>query len=295
MDTESTETARHGTAPEEEAAAAPRPRRGWGAGAAGAVICLLFVGVASVARMISPYPYTEQLDGDALAAPSRIHPFGTDELNRDILSRTLVGAQYSLVVGVSAIAMALALALPLGLTTGWFGGFWDTLVMRTMDLIMAFPAILLAIGVVAFLSPTLFNLLLAIAIVNLPPLARQVRAGVLTLRSREFVEASRALGAGPWRIMGTVLLPNLMGPVIVLAALGIGTAILEAAGLGFVGLWVEPKEPEWGNMLSNARAHMTDAPWAVLAPGMALTLAVLGFNLLGEGLRARLDPKSRLT
>ncbi len=243
------------------------------------------------ARVPEARPFTSLPAEGAL--PATFHLLGTDELGRDILSRVLHGARISLLIGLVSVAIALFGGVPLGLLSGTLGGAVDQGIMRVVDVMLAFPGILLAIAVMAVLGPSLTNVMVAVGIVNVPAYARQVRASVLELRALDFVTASRALGAGPLHLMIRVLLPNVLSPVIVLATLGIGSAILEAAGLGFIGLGIEPGTPEWGTMLAESRKNFLRAPWTVLAPGIAITLVVLGFNLFGDGLRDALDPKRK--
>lgn len=217
---------------------------------------------------------------------------GTDDLGRDVLGLVLYGARYSLTIGLVAVGISLALGIPLGLISGYYGGKADLLIMRGIDVIMAFPAILLAICIVTALGQTLLNLMIAVGIVGVPTIARQVRAQVLTQRGLDYVQAARALGFGDVRILGLHVLPNCLAPIIVLATLGTATAILETAGLGFVGLG-PADTPEWGSLIQENRSLITRAPWTVLTPGLAILILVLGFNLLGDGLRDVLDPRLR--
>lgn len=262
------------------------------AAAAGALLVLLYLGCAAFAGL-APRGPREISQDQQLQAPGAGKWLGTDHLGRDMLSRVLHGARWSLYIGVVSVGLALLVGVPLGLFAGASGGAPDALVMRAMDVMLAFPAILLAIAIVATLGPSLFHLMLAVGLVNVPVYARQVRASVLQVREMDYVTAARALGAGRLRIMLVQILPNVAAPIVVLATLGVGTAILEAAGLGFVGLGVESDTPEWGTMLAQAREHsFMQYPWTVAAPGIAISLAILGFNLLGDALRDALDPRA---
>lgn len=221
------------------------------------------------------------------------HWLGTDNLGRDVLVRCCYGAQWSLMLGALSIVLASVLGVPLGLAAGYFGGWVDSVTMRGVDIMLAFPSILLAITIITAMGgkPRPSHVIVAIALVNVPAFARQVRGSTLVVRELDHITASKALGAGPGRLMLHSILPNVLAPVIVLATLGLATAILSAAGLSFLGLGIEASEPEWGAMLTGAREFLRRAPWAVLAPGAAITLTVLGVNLLGDGLRDALDPK----
>jgi len=259
--------------------------------AAGLVLVGMYLGAAALADLAPRGP--REIDQELqLKPPGSGHWLGTDELGRDVLSRVLHGARFSIAIGVISVFLAALIGVPLGLIAGQAGGAPDLLVMRLVDVLLAFPGILLAIAIMAVLGPSLFNLMLAVGLVNVPVYARQVRASVLQVRQLDYVTAARALGAGHIRIMLRQILPNIAGPILVLATLGIGTAILEAAGLGFVGLGVEPDTPEWGMMLAQSRRFFLQYPWTVVAPGTAITLAILGFNLLGDALRDWLDPRS---
>lgn len=230
---------------------------------------------------------------DTLAAPSSEHPFGTDQLGRDQWSRMLYGARVSLLIGVAAVSLAIAIGALLGALAGFLGGAVDNLIMRLMDVMLAFPSILLALAIVVAIGHGLFNVMIAVGTVSIPTYARIVRASVLSESQRDYVEASRALGADKARLLFRHVLPNSLSPLIVAASLGIGTAILDAAGLGFLGLGAEPPRAEWGLMLADNRQKLFAEWWLVAVPGLAIMLTVLGFNLLGDGLRDLLDPRLR--
>ncbi|MBI3273024.1 MAG: ABC transporter permease [Planctomycetes bacterium] len=268
-------------------------------GRVGLLLVAVFLVVAAGERRLAPWPPDQVSVERALLAPGPAHWLGTDDLGRDLLSRVLVGGRISLLIGVFSVLVAAALGVPLGLLAGYSGGFVDLAISRLVDVILAFPGILLAIALMAVLAPRqgdftleqgVANLTLAVAVVNLPAYVRQVRASAIGLRELEFVTASRALGAGTFHILFRVLLPNCLSPILVLATLGIGTAVLEAAALGFVGLGIPPGTPEWGTLLAENRSLFREAWWTVVGPGLAVSLTVLGFNLLGDGLRDALDP-----
>ncbi len=260
---------------------------------AGAVIVLLFVATAVVGIFVTPHPPDELIYTAVLAPPSHSYPFGTDDLGRDILSRIIAGAHISLMVGVVAIGLAMIIGSLFGLLAGYLGGWVDQLIMRLMDIMLAFPDILLAIVIIAILGPGLVNVIIAVGIGAIPVYTRTVRAAVLGVREQEFVEAARALGVSPWRIMRVHILRNVTAPIIVLGTLGVGLAILIAAGLSFIGLGAQPPTPEWGDMLNEAQNYLQQAWWMAVFPGTAITLTVVGLNLLGDGLRTMLDPTIR--
>ncbi len=230
---------------------------------------------------------------DSTEPPSLQRPLGTDQLGRDLLSRMLYGGRVTLLIGFSSVALAIAIGTLLGASAGFLGGAVDTVIMRFMDIMLAFPSILLALAIVVFIGHGLFNVMVAVGIVSIPSYARIVRSSVLGERGKDYVAASRALGAGRWRILFRHLLPNSLSPLIVAASLGVGTAILDAAGLGFLGLGAQPPLAEWGLMLSDNRQKLFTEWWLVVVPGVAIMLTVLGFNLLGDGLRDTLDPRLR--
>jgi peptide/nickel transport system permease protein len=225
------------------------------------------------------------------AAPSAEAWLGTDQFGRDLLSRLLHGARVSMMVSFSAVSLAALLGATIGLTAGYFGGRMDQVLMRGVDVLMAFPTLLLALAVVATLGGSLRNLVVAITLAYIPIFSRVVRGSTLSIKQHEFVEASRALGAGDVRLMTRAILPNVLAPVIVQATFNLSTAIMIEAALSFLGLGVQPPAASWGSMLSEARNFMELDPWLAVAPGGAITLAVLGFNLFGDGLRDVLDPR----
>jgi dipeptide transport system permease protein len=216
---------------------------------------------------------------------------GTDAVGRDMLSRLIYGARYSLFVGCIVVSGALIVGVAVGLIAGFFGGIADTLIMRTMDIILAFPSLLLALTLVAVLGPSLTNAMIAIAIVQQPHYVRLTRAAVFGEKNKDYVTAARVTGVGPMRLMTVTILPNCLAPLIVQAALSFSTAILDAAALGFLGMGAQPPAPEWGTMLAEAREFILRAWWVVTFPGVAILLTVLAINLMGDGLRDALDPK----
>ncbi len=269
----------------------------------GAVLGLYFIIFAIVIAIFADYlaphnPFTQYRD--ALLQPpvwmdggSSKFILGTDDVGRDIMSRLMYGARLSLFVGVIVVTISLAAGIILGVTSGYFGGFYEVLVMRAMDIILALPSLLLALAIVAILGPSLQNAILAIAIVVLPHYVRLTRASVISEKNKDYVTASRVCGSGSFRMMFAVLLPNCMAPLIVQATLGFSTAILDAAALGFLGMGAQPPTPEWGAMLANALQFIQRAWWVVTFPGLAILLTVLAFNLAGDGLRDALDPKMK--
>ncbi|MGA2438901.1 MAG: ABC transporter permease [Acidobacteriaceae bacterium] len=257
---------------------------------AGFVLCAIF------APWLAPQdPARIDLTG-RLLAPGHGHWFGTDELGRDILSRTLYGARISLMVAVSVVSLSLSVGLIAGALAGFYGGWTDTVInVYVTNAFMALPGILLAIAFVAFLGPGLFNLVLALSISGWVGYARLVRAQVMAVKEREFVEAARALGASDLRLLGRHILPNIVQPLIVQAAIGMAGAVLAEATLSFLGLGVPPPTSSWGVMLNDARSHLFDSPHLVVFPAIAVMLAVLSFNFIGDALGDLLDPRTRLT
>jgi peptide/nickel transport system permease protein len=261
----------------------------------GMVLVAVFVVFALFAPWIAPQNPSNIDLPSRLQPPSGIHWFGTDELGRDIFSRVIYGARISMLVGSSVVAGSLLLGLILGSIAGYYGGLSDKFFnVIVMNAFLSFPGILLAIAFVAFLGPGIFNLVLALCIGGWVGYARLVRAQVLAVKEKEFVEAARALGASDWRIVTRHILPNIIQPVIVQAAIGMAGAVLAEATMSFLGLGVPPPTASWGSMLNDSRAHLFDAPHLVLFPALAVMLAVLSFNFIGDALRDYMDPRSRI-
>jgi peptide/nickel transport system permease protein len=249
--------------------------------------------VALFAPLLAPAdPLAQNLAASA-QPPSWHHLLGTDKLGRDVLARLLFGARISIRIGFVAVGLAISAGTVVGLVAGYAGGMLDGALMSAMDLMLAFPSIILAIAITTILGPSITNLMIAVGIVYIPQYARLCRSSVLTVKEVEYVEAARALGALVPRILVRHILPNVLAPLLVQATLGIATAELEAAGLSYLGLGARPPAPEWGAMLNDARDYWLTAPWALIFPGTAITLVVLGFNLLGDGLREALDVRLR--
>jgi len=266
---------------------------------AGLIIICVFLIMAIFAPFIAPHDPLDQSLYDKLKPPFWAekgdwkYPLGTDDFGRDLLSRIIYGSRISMIVGVVAVAIALFFGTLAGAVAGFYGGRIDNLIMRLMDILLAFPPILLAIVIVAFMGPSLRNAMVAIGVVNIPRYARLVRGSVMEEYSKDYVQGARALGARDPRLIFVHILPNCLAPLIVQTTLGFASAILEAAALSFLGLGAQPPTPEWGAMLANGRALILRAWWAVTFPGIMILLAVLGFNLLGDGLRDALDPRLR--
>jgi peptide/nickel transport system permease protein len=271
-----------------------RFRREWRnpIGLVGAAIVLLTVLLAVLAPVISPYVPSAQGYG-RLMAPSAAHLMGTDELGRDQLSRIIYGARVSLQVGAVSVVLALAAGLLAGVLAGFYRGWLDDWLMRLVDIVFAFPGLVLAIVIAGLLGPSRTNAMIAIGIVYAPAFARVIRGSVLSVMAESYVEAARVVGASDSRIMIRHLLPNIMAPIIVMTTVYLSSAILSEASLSFLGLGTQPPEPSWGGMLNAARRFMELAPWLAIFPGGAIMLVVLGFNFLGDGLRDILDPRIR--
>jgi len=260
----------------------------------GLCIIIILIITAIFAPIIATHSPTDQSIVNRYQTPSAEHYLGTDELGRDIFSRIVYGSRYSILIGLIAVGIALICGVFLGAVAGYAGKWVDQVVMRFIDMLMAFPSILLAIALVAVLGASLQNAMIAVGIVGVPQFARIVRAAVLSVKETEYIEAARAIGAKHKKILFQHILPNCLAPIIVQATLSIGTAILDAAGLSFLGLGAQPPTPEWGAMLSDGRHALQNSPWVVTFPGLAILLVVLGFNLFGDGLRDALDPRLKM-
>lgn len=264
---------------------------------AGLVVFFAFILIAIFADVIAPHSPTEQYRDVLLQPPmwldggSSVHVLGTDAVGRDLLSRLIYGARYSFFIGIIVVVIAAGSGVLIGLLAGFTGGIVDTLIMRLMDILLAFPSLLLALVMVAILGPSLTNAMIAIAIVLQPHYVRLTRAAVLQELPKDYVISARVVGASRLRLMFVTVLPNCLAPIIVQAALSFSTAILDAAALGFLGLGAQPPTPEWGTMLADAREFVLRAWWVVTFPGLAILINVLAINLMGDGLRDALDPK----
>jgi len=257
----------------------------------GFVIVSIAVLAALLGPVLTPYDPASQDLARRLEAPSLAHPFGLDELGRDILARILSGAQISLLVGLAVVSVSSIVGMFVGSVAGYFGGRVDDVISRIIDVLMAFPGILLAIALVAVLGPSLTNVVIALSVIGWVGYARLVRGQALRAREFDFVQAARALGAGSRRIVVRHILPTALPAVVVQATLGMAGAIIAEAALSFLGLGVQPPTPSWGTMLDAGRSHLFDAPHLTIFPGLAIAVLVLGFNFLGDGLRDRVDPK----
>ena len=261
---------------------------------AGLIIITCFALMALFAPLLAPRDPLEQTISTRMTAPfTDGYILGTDDLGRDMLSRIIYGGRISLIIGVISVGISLLLGITLGIIAGYCGGWADKIIMRIIDIMLAFPYILLTIVIVAILGPSLFNAMVAIGISQMPRYARVIRASVLAEKELDYVVAERALGAGNLELMFKTILPNSLSATIVQATLGIGESILSSAGLSFLGLGAQPPTPEWGLMIASSKQFITSAWWIVTLPGIAILLVVLGFNLLGDGLRDILDPRLR--
>lgn len=258
------------------------------------LVCLALIVLAVLfADTVTPYDPIERNTPERNLGPSLAHPFGTDKLGRDILSRVMYGGRVSLQVGFLSIALTTLVSVPLGLIGGFVGGLVDDLIMRVMDLILAFPGLILAIWLVSLLGSNMMNVIFAIAFFSLPTYARLIRGVTLSIREMEYVMAARSMGAGAPRIMFFHVLPGVLGPLIVLTTLGVSGAIVTGASLSFLGLGVSPPTPEWGAMLADGRNYMRTQWWIAVFPGITITLVVLILNIIGDALRDALDPNVR--
>lgn len=258
----------------------------------GLYFILFLIVVAIIAPWVAPYGIDEFTDG-VLEAPSWGHPFGIDQIGRDVFSRVILGSQISLTVGILSVSISLIVGTALGVLAGYYGGWLDAVFMRIMDVIMAIPYVLLAVLIAAILGPSLQNGIIAIGIVRVPRFARVVRAATLSTVRLQYVEAARCVGASDFRIITREIFPNIIGPLVIYTTLSLGEAILAAAVLSFLGLGAQPPIPEWGALLQEAQRYLTTAPFLSIFPGLCVFATVLSFNLLGDGLRDILDPKSR--
>lgn len=258
----------------------------------GSVVVMIFLLLALLAPLLTPFDYAERTN-DVLQPPSAEHWFGTDDLGRDIFTRVIYGTRVSLWVGFFSVVGSVIIGSILGLIAGFYGGWRDTVISRFFDILLAFPGILLAIAIVAMLGPGLENALIAIAIINIPTFGRLMRSRVLSVKEEDYVLAARSIGMSNGRLLWKHILPNCWTPIMVQGTLGFATAVIEAAALGFLGMGAEPPTPEWGTMLSDSREFIQLAPWTMIFPGLAIMFTVLGFNLLGDGLRDLFDPRMK--
>lgn len=257
----------------------------------GSILVLLLFIIAFLAPLLSPYDPSEIDVKNILLPPSKIHPLGTDELGRDVLSRMIWASRISLKVGFIAMGIAILIGIILGSLAGYYGGRIDNLIMRFVDIMLCFPTFFLILAVIAILEPSITNIMIVIGITSWPGIARLLRAEFLSLKEREFVTAARALGASDRRIIFKHILPNCLSPVVVAATLGVAGAILTESALSFLGIGVQPPTPSWGNILTSGKAYIDLAWWLSLFPGIAILVTVLGYTLLGEGLKDALNPR----
>ncbi len=263
----------------------------------GAILGLIIITVIALLAIFAPVIFSYENDvikqdiANRLQPPSSTHWLGTDDLGRDVLSRLVYGARYSLAVGIVAVGIALVLGVSLGAAAGYVGGAFEDVIMRIMDIFSAIPSILMAIAIVASLGKSTFNLMVAVGIASTPAFVRVARAAVLTVRGEEYVESAKAIGMRDWKIVLVHILPNCVSQIIVQATLRVASAIISAASLSFLGLGVPAPAPEWGSMLSGGRAYIRDYSYLTIFPGVAIMLTVLSLNLIGDGLRDALDPK----
>jgi len=258
---------------------------------AGSILVLTLFIVAFLAPLISLYDPTEINVKEILLPPSKAHLLGTDELGRDVFSRMIWASRVSLKVGFIAVGIAVGIAIILGSLAGYYGGRVDNIIMRFVDIMLCFPTFFLILAVIAILEPSITNIMIVIGITSWPGITRLLRAEFLSLKEREFVAAARALGASDWRIIFNHILPNALAPVVVAVTLGVAGAILTESALSFLGIGVQPPTPSWGNILTSGKAYIDFAWWLSLFPGLAILITVLGYTLLGEGLKDALNPR----
>jgi len=260
-------------------------------GMVGAVMVFMLLGIAFFGNYFSPYDPLAMLDKQSFQYPSSKHLMGTDRLGRDLFSRLIAGSRTSMLVSFGAVAIATILGVMIGLISGYFGGWIDSVTMRLLDILFAFPSLLLALAAVAVFGPNLVNLFLIIGVVYSARFARIVRGSVLSVKEKDFIEGVRSVGARDKTIISKFILPNVLSPIIVQATYNLSTAIMIEAALSFLGLGTQPPTPSWGHMLNESRAVMEEAPWLAVFPGLAIIFAVLAFNFLGDALRDALDPR----
>ncbi len=261
---------------------------------AGAVVLTVLILAAAAAPVLTPYHFAKIAPSSTYQRPSNEHLFGTDRFGRDVFARVLYGGRLSLQVGLIATAVGAGIGVPVGLVAGGIGGTVDNVIMRTIDVMLAFPGLLLAIGIVAILGTGLTNLMIAVGIGSVPGFARVVRGSVLAAREHEYVLAARAIGCREWTMMARHILPNVMAPIIVLATLNVGSAILAGSTLNFLGMGAKPPSPEWGIMLADGRDTLTRAWWVSVFPGLAIMVTTMSTNFVGDGLRQALDPRMKI-
>ena len=257
----------------------------------GLIVIILLIMCSVFAPFIAPYGYDDQLLSRRFIFPCKAFPFGTDNLGRDILSRVIYGSRISLAVGLVSVSISVVFGTVLGSVAGYYGNVTDNIIMRAIDIVLSIPSILLAISIAAMLGQGLINLMIAIGVSEIPRYARVVRAQILSVKDQEFVEAARAVGAGDLHIILFHILPNCLAPIIVQATIGVATAILDAAGLSFIGLGIQPPIPDWGGMLSAGRQYIRDYWYIVTCPGLMIMMTIYSLNLFGDGLRDALDPR----
>jgi ABC-type dipeptide/oligopeptide/nickel transport system permease subunit len=257
----------------------------------GLSIVILLILIAMLAPIISPYDPNIRIKEDSSLGPSRVHLFGTDLLGRDIFSRVIYGSRISIEVGIIAVGISVIIGLILGALSGYFGNIPDTVIMRIADIFFAFPYILGAIAIMTVLGPGIVNIFIAIGILGWASFARIFRGSILSIKNKEYIEAARALGASNYRIITKHIFPNSFAPIIVYATMNVGTAIIVEAALSFLGIGVQPPTPAWGKMLADSLEYIDTAPWMMLFPGLAILITVLGFVMLGDGLRDAFDPR----
>lgn len=257
------------------------------------IILIIIIGVAIFADFIAPYTYFEQHPENKFLGPNVKNLMGTDQLGRDIFSRVVYGARISIEIGFSSVLIASVLGTLIGAYAGFYGGKFDEIIMRIMDIILSIPSLVLAIALAAALGNGMFNLILAVSLSSVPSYAKVVRSGVISIKEKEYIESALVSGANKNRILFVHILPNCLGPIIVQATIGVGTSILSAASLSFIGMGIEAPRPEWGQMLSESRSYIRDYPYMSLFPGLSIAITILLLNIVGDSLRDALDPKLR--